>query len=49
LKQEDFDDLVESVKQAGRIKRGDTQASRRFRIGPSDIKSIRRKLNKSQS
>lgn len=49
MKQEDFDDLARSVKQAGRIKRGEARASRRFNIEPSDIKAIRCKLKKSQS
>jgi putative transcriptional regulator len=49
MKEQDFDDLVKSVKQAGKIRRGKMKASRRFEIKPADIKNIRRKLDQSQS
>ena len=49
VKRQDFDDLVKSVKQAGKIRHGKIKASRRFEIKPADIKTIRRKLDKSQS
>jgi len=49
MKKRDFDRLVASVKQAGRIKRGRMKASRVFEFRPADVKAIRRKLRKSQS
>jgi len=49
MRKQEFDKLVESVKQAGRIRRGEMKASRRFKFQPADIKAIRLKLDKSQS
>ena len=49
MKQRDFDKLVVSVKQAGRIKRRELKAGRTTELAPADIKSIRLKLKKSQS
>lgn len=45
----DFDKLVASIDQAGKIKRGEMRASRVFRFTPADIKGIRLRLRKSQS
>jgi putative transcriptional regulator len=45
----DFDDLVESIKQAGQIRKGKLKPSRTIEFNPLDIKTIRRKLHKSQS
>lgn len=45
----DFDQLIESVKQAGRIRRGELKPSRRFEIDPIDVKAVREKLKKSPS
>lgn len=45
----DFANLVESIKQAGEIKRGQREPSRVFEFSPMDIKEIRQKLDKSQS
>ena len=44
----DFNNLVESIKQAGEIKQGLREPSRVFEFSPMDIKEIRRKLEKSQ-
>ncbi|MGZ5446180.1 MAG: NadS family protein [Thermoanaerobaculia bacterium] len=44
-----FDDLVTSIKEAGRIHRGETRASRTFVFQPADVREIREKLHKSQS
>lgn len=44
----DFAQLLESVKQAGEIKRGLREPSRVFEYSPLDIKAIREKLDKSQ-
>lgn len=49
MKKKDFDKLVASVKQAGKIKRGRFKPSRVFRFKPADIKAIREKLGVSQS
>ena len=48
MKENDFKNLVKSVKQAGKIKRGETKPSHSFDFEPEDIKSIRIKLNKTQ-
>lgn len=48
MKREAFDQLVRSVKQAGRIRRGAAKPSRAFSFAPADVKAIRRKLGKSQ-
>ena len=49
MKSSEFKKLVTSIEQAGRIKKGELPASRRFEFSPPDIKKIRKKLNKSQS
>lgn len=49
MKEKDFNDLVTSIKQAGKIRRGQRRASRTFTFRPADIKSIRLNLGKSQS
>ena len=49
MKKKDFEKLVASVKQAGKIKRGKMRPSRVIRFKPADIKAIREKLGVSQS
>jgi putative transcriptional regulator len=49
VKTEAFQDLLESVRQAGRIRRGTMRASRVTTFKPADIKAVRRKLRVSQS
>jgi len=49
MKQRDFDKLVASVRQAGKIRRGEAKPSRIFRFKPADIKAIRLKLGRSQT
>lgn len=49
MKDEAFAKLVESVKQAGEIRRGERKASRTFEFSPLDVKAIRANLRKSQS
>jgi putative transcriptional regulator len=44
-----FDQLVESIKQAGQIKRGELKPAREFNFTPADIKGIRLKIHKSQT
>jgi putative transcriptional regulator len=48
MRQKDFDELVESVREAGRILRGESQPSREFSFTPQDVQVIRKKLRKSQ-
>jgi len=49
MNKKDFETLLASVKQAGKIKRGEMKASRVFRLQPADIKAVRKKLKLSQS
>jgi len=49
MKAKDFDKLVKSVKQAGRIRRGKTRPARVFKFRPADVRAIRKGLGKSQS
>jgi putative transcriptional regulator len=44
-----FDDLIESIKQAGKIHRGEAKPARTFVFAPEDVRQIREKLHKSQS
>jgi len=48
MNEQDFELLVESIKQAGEIKRGERKPSRIFRFSPLDVKAIRSKLQQSQ-
>ena len=48
MNEQNFANLVESVKQAGQIKRGELQPRRRFEFNPIDIKAIREQFQKSQ-
>ena len=45
----DFQKLVTSVKQAGRIRRGKARPARVFRFKPADVKAIRLQLHQSQT
>jgi putative transcriptional regulator len=49
MKKQMFDDLVESIKEAGKIHRGEAKAARTFVFQPEDVRAIREKLHKSQS
>src|SRR5438067_12961087 len=49
MKKQLFEELVASVKEAGRIHRGEAKASRTFVFEPEDVRAIREKLKKSQS
>ena len=49
MKREGFDQLVRSVKQAGRIRRGLAKATRSSHFEPADVRAIRSKLGKSQT
>jgi putative transcriptional regulator len=48
MNDKDFANLVESVKQAGQIKRGEIKPGRLFEFSPLDIKAIREQFQKSQ-
>ena len=48
MKKNDFDNLVLSIKQAGRIRRGEAEPSRVTEFSAVDVKAIRRRLGKSQ-
>ena len=43
-----LDELADSVREAGRIHRGETEPARRFAFPDPDVKEIRAKLGKSQ-
>lgn len=45
----DFDDLLLSIEQAGKIKKGTLKPERVFHFDPVDIKNIRENLHKSQT
>jgi len=49
MNEEDFDQLCESIRQAGDIKRGKRKASRVFKVEDPDAKAIRERLGLSQS
>jgi putative transcriptional regulator len=49
MNKRDFDKLVASVKEAGKIRRGEMKASRVFDLKPTDIQAVRQKLKLSQS
>jgi putative transcriptional regulator len=49
VKDSDFELLVTSVKQAGRIKRGEMEPARKLEVRAEDVKAIRAGLNKSQA
>jgi putative transcriptional regulator len=44
-----FDELVESIEEAGQIRKGLAKPSRIFRYRPVDVKRIRNRLHVSQS
>jgi len=49
MKKQLFEELISSIKEAGRIHRGEAAPSRVFSFEPEDVRSIREKLHKSQS
>jgi putative transcriptional regulator len=44
-----FDDLMQSMKEAKAIARGEAKASRRFTMEPPDVKAVREQIGLSQS
>lgn len=49
MKKQDFEELVSSIKEAGKIRRGEVAPSRSFAFEATDAKEIRRSLGLSQS
>jgi putative transcriptional regulator len=49
MKPKMFEELVESVREGGAILRGRKKPSRRFEVGPSGIRAIRKQTSLSQS
>ena len=49
MNEHEFELLVESIKQAGEIKRGERKPGRIFEFSPLDVKAIRARLDQSQS
>ncbi len=49
MKAEAFQELVASVRQAGRIRRGTAAASRVTTFKPADVKAVRKRLRASQA
>lgn len=49
MRKKDFDNLVTSIQQAGKIKRGEAPPSRVTAFAPVDVRAVRRRLRKSQA
>jgi putative transcriptional regulator len=49
MRKQDFENLISSIRQAGRIRRGEAVPSRVTQFAPVDVKAIRQRLEKSQS
>ena len=49
MKAQQFDQLKESIRQAGKIRRGEMKPGQVIEYQPTDIKAIRLELGKSQS
>lgn len=49
MKAEAFAELLESVRQAGRMRRGTLRPGRRTTFKPTDVKAVRAKLGQSQA
>lgn len=49
MNKKDFEELVQSIRQAGKIRRGEMKPARVTELAAPDVKAIRRKLGKSQS
>ncbi len=44
-----FADLVQSLKEAAAIAKGEAPASRRFEVAPTDVRAVREKIGLSQA
>ncbi len=49
MKEAAFKELLESVRQMGRIRRGEMRPSRVYTFRPADVKAIRARLGRSQT
>lgn len=49
MKREDFEKVAMSIRQAGRIRRGQSKPGRVMDFGSVDVKSVRLRLGKSQT
>ena len=49
MKKRDFVNLLQSIRQAGKIRRGEAKPRRVTKIQAEDIKAIRQRLEKSQA
>lgn len=49
MKENLFDQLISSVREAGEIRRGQRKPSRAFEFKPADVRLVRQKLGKSQT
>jgi len=49
MKKKDFENLVSSIREIGRIRRGEVKPSRVTKFAPVDVKAIRSRLGKSQT
>lgn len=48
MKDSDFQELAQSLRQAGKIRRGERRPSRRFEVAAADVKAIRHQLGLTQ-
>ena len=49
MRKHDFEHLVESIRQAGRIRRGESKPSRVVEFAALDVKAVRQRLGKTQA
>ena len=49
MRKKDFDNLVGSIREAGKIRRGEMKPSRVTEFYAADVRTIRQRLGKSQS
>jgi len=49
MKSTDFNQLIDSIQEAGKIRRGEKKPCRVFEFKPEDIRKIRKNLGKSQT
>jgi putative transcriptional regulator len=48
MREEDFDNLVTSLQEAGKIRRGEMSPGRVTEFAPADVRAIRQRFDKSQ-
>ena len=49
MKNESFEELIASIEEAGKIRRGEKKASRKYEFPEPDVKAIRERVGFSQS